>query len=230
MPAGTGPSPRTIRLRRPPRIIIDDSAFVPWVALDDVNAAWDSIVSGNPRFTDGDCLHVVGVHRDGHGGATIHAVRASYRMGAVRRRGIETGFRGLGTKAIAHVGGRVMLGLRSPHVNAYPGLWEFAPGGGVEIGEAPEVGIVRELIEECGVAAAGPARAVALLFDPVVQAWEIVHDVPMAHPPDAAPGWEYSELAMCAPDELPSGLSPCAEQMREVLSLCMGPQRTGGSE
>lgn len=219
---------RLIRLRRPPRIIVDDSAFVPSVPLDRVDAAWDEIVSANPRFTDGECLHVVGVHRDGHGGATIHAVRASYRMGAVRRKGIETGFRGLGTKAIAHVGGQVLLGQRSVHVNAYPGMWEFAPGGGVEIGEAPEIGIVRELREECGVEAAAPARAIALLFDPVVQAWEIVHDVPMASPPDAAPGWEYSALAMCAPDRLPSGLSPCAEQMRDALSLCVGTPQADG--
>ena len=215
------PSPaRLIRLRRPPRIVIDDSAFVPDVPLDAVNAAWDGIVASNPRFTDGSCLHVVGVHRDGHGGATVHAVRSSYRMGAVRRCGIETGFRGLGTKAIAHVGGRVLLGLRAPQVNAYPGLWEFAPGGGVEIGEAPDVGIVRELMEECGVAAAAPARAVALLFDPHVSAWEIVHELAMRAPPDAAPGWEYSELAMCDPRALPAGLSPCAEQMRAVLGWC----------
>jgi 8-oxo-dGTP pyrophosphatase MutT (NUDIX family) len=218
---------RLLRLRRPPRIIIDDSAFVPDVPLDAVNAAWTAIVAENPRFTDGDCLHVVGVHRDGHGGATVHAVRSSYRMGAVRRRGIETGFRGLGTKAIAHVGGRVLLGRRSTQVNAYPGLWEFAPGGGVEIGEAPDVGIVRELMEECGVAAAAPARAVALLFDPAVSAWEIVHELPMAAPPDAAPGWEYSELAMRDPHALPEGLSPCAEQMRAVLGWCAITARPG---
>lgn len=213
--------PRVIRLRRPPRILIDDSVFVPRVPLDEVNAAWDAIVAGNRRFTDGPCLHVVGVHRDGHGGATVHAVRSSYRMGAVRRQGLETGFRGLGTKAIAHVGGRVLMGLRSAHVNAYPGMWEFAPGGGVEIGEAPDIGIVRELLEECGAEAASPARAIALLFDPVVQAWEIVHDLPMRAPPDAAPGWEYSALAMCGPDELPEPRSPCAEQMRCILPWCL---------
>ena len=223
------PSPaRMIRLRRPPRILVDDSVFVPAVPLDDVDAAWDEIVSGNPKFTDGACLHVMGVHRDGHGGATIHAVRASYRMGAVRRGGIETGFRGLGTKAIAHVGGKVLMGLRSAHVNAYPLMWEFAPGGGVEIGEAPDVGIMRELVEECGVEAAAPARAVALLFDPVVQAWEIVHDLPMRRPPDAAPGWEYSTLAMCEPHALPAGLSPCAEQMRHAMAWCTLSQSRDG--
>ena len=214
------PTARLIRLRRPPRILVDDSAFVPTVALDEIDAAWDEIVRANPKFTDGACLHVVGVHRDGHGGATIHAVRASYRMGAVRRRGIETGFRGLGTKAIAHVGEKVLMGLRSAHVNAYPLMWEFAPGGGVEIGETPDVGIMRELVEECGVEAAAPARAVALLFDPVVQAWEIVHELPMRQPPDAAPGWEYSALSMCDPHALPAGLSPCAEQMRELIPWC----------
>jgi 8-oxo-dGTP pyrophosphatase MutT (NUDIX family) len=222
------PPARLIRLRRPPRIVIDDSVFVPAVPRDDVDSAWAGIVAGNSRFTDGECLHVVGVHRDGHGGATIHAVRSSYRMGAVRRRGVETGFRGLGTKAIAHVAGQVLLGRRSAHVNAYPGLWEFAPGGGVEIGEAPEVGIVRELMEECGVAAAGPARAVALLFDPCVSAWEIVHDLVMAAPPDAAPGWEYSELAMRDPRALPEGLSPCAAQMCAVLDWCDVSNRTRG--
>jgi hypothetical protein len=61
---------------------------------------------------------------------------------------------------------------------------------------------------------------VALLFDPAVSAWEIVHELPMRAPPDAAPGWEYSELAMCDPRELPRGLSPCAEQMRDILPWC----------
>lgn len=212
------PAPaRAIRLRRPARIVIDDSAFVPEVPLAQVNAAWDELVRGNPRFTDGECLHVTGVHRDGHGGATVHAVRSSYRMGAVRRMGLQTGFRGLGTKAIAHVGGRVLMGLRSPHVHAYPGQWEFAPGGGVEIGEAPEAGVARELVEECGVEAAAPARAIAIIFDPVARAWEIVHDLRISQPPDAAPSWEYAQLQMHDPHALPSPMSHCTRQMERLL-------------
>ncbi len=46
--------------------------------------------------------------------------------------------------------GRFLLGKRSGHRNAYPGMWDL-PGGHVEAGEKVEQALVRELGEELGV-------------------------------------------------------------------------------
>lgn len=45
--------------------------------------------------------------------------------------------------------GRVLLAQR-PEGKSLAGLWEF-PGGKVEIGESPEVALIRELREELGI-------------------------------------------------------------------------------
>lgn len=46
--------------------------------------------------------------------------------------------------------GRLLLGKRSAHRRAYPGVWDV-PGGHVETGETAEQTLVRELREEIGV-------------------------------------------------------------------------------
>lgn len=46
--------------------------------------------------------------------------------------------------------GCLLLGKRSAHRKAYPGVWDL-PGGHVEIGETTEQTLVRELREELGV-------------------------------------------------------------------------------
>jgi 8-oxo-dGTP diphosphatase len=48
--------------------------------------------------------------------------------------------------------GRLLLGKRSAHRRAYPGVWDL-PGGHVEADETVEVALVRELREELGVTA-----------------------------------------------------------------------------
>lgn len=51
--------------------------------------------------------------------------------------------------ALVDVDGRVLLAQR-PEGKSLAGLWEF-PGGKVEPGETPEVGLIRELHEELGI-------------------------------------------------------------------------------
>ncbi len=54
--------------------------------------------------------------------------------------------------ALIDADGRVLL-ARRPADKAMAGLWEF-PGGKVEVGETPEVALVRELHEELGIGVA----------------------------------------------------------------------------
>ncbi len=172
-------------------------------------------MAANDRLVDGPCWHVTGVHRIGHGGAAIHVSRTTYRMGAVRRAGVDTGFRGLGTKAIAHWNGLSLIGERSLACATYPGHWEFAPGGAVEPGEDPACGIERELIEECAASARAPAKPVAIFFDRDAGNWEIVHEIALSAPPDAPPNWEYTRLALANVRDPNRGIpSPAAPSCR----------------
>lgn len=176
----------------------------------------------NPKLSDGPVFHVVGVHRDGHGGATIHVARTTYRMNAVRLAGIESGFVGLGTRALAHCNGKCLVGLRAVNCASYPNQWEFAPAGSVEPDEDPAIGIERELLEECGVQAKSRAIAHALFFDPVVATWEIAHELAMMQPPDAPPNWEYQKLEMVSLANMPEPMSACARQMLEIARRIVG--------
>jgi 8-oxo-dGTP diphosphatase len=51
--------------------------------------------------------------------------------------------------ALIDVDGRILLAQR-PEGKSMAGLWEF-PGGKIEVGETPEVALVRELKEELGI-------------------------------------------------------------------------------
>jgi len=217
---------RLIWLRRPARLVVSDIAVKSLSDESTIGDAWQRMTRQNPRMTDGPCWHVLAVQRDGHGGATIHVTKTTYRMGAVRSVGVATGFMGLGTKAIAHWQGKCLIGRRADSCATYPAHWEFAPGGSVEPGEDPSDGIERELMEECAVRPALRPRVVALLFDSVAGNWEIIHDIPIELPPDAPPNWEYSSLALLDGFELPAPVSPCAKAMIEVARRVISAGRT----
>ena len=55
-------------------------------------------------------------------------------------------FRGVGAIIVSEDSGRVMTVLRSPE-ESYPNTWTFA-GGKVEVNEAPNIALIRELKEE----------------------------------------------------------------------------------
>lgn len=219
---------RILWLRRPARIAVSSTKWIPPCDLGVIDQTWSLLCERNPRLVDGPCWHVTAVQRDGHGGATIHVVQTTYRMGAVRTAGVASGYRGLGLKAIAHLHGRCLVGRRAMTCATYPGAWEFAPGGSAEPGEDPSIGIVRELMEECAVAPATPARQQALLFDQVAGNWEIVHGIELAGEPDAPPNWEYTELRLVDLSDIPSPVSPCTHGMREIaVRVTQRERRTG---
>ena len=213
---------RLIWLRRPPRILVGTDAFVPACETHLIDDAWSELCQRNPKLSDGPVFHVVGVHRDGHGGATIHVARTTYRMNAVRLVGIQSGFVGLGTRAVAHWNGKCLVGLRAANCASYPNQWEFAPAGSVEPDEDAAVGIERELLEECGVLAKSRAIAHALFLDPVIATWEIAHELAMMQPPDAPPNWEYQKLEMVDAAHVPEPMSACTRQMLEIARRIVG--------
>lgn len=223
MPPSPG-SPRLVRLRRPPRLVRADDRFVPTVPLDLVEARWRRLVAANARYFDGEILHVLNAHRDGHGGVTIHVAATSYRFYAVQRPdpelpAIDCGVRPLGAKAITQVDGRILMGRRSASVAFYPGCWEFLPGGGLEVDDEPASCVRRELAEEAGLECATPPIATALLYDPVALSWEVVHEIDARRPNaagDDGHAWEHSERRLVERGAWPE---PLAEVARTMLAL-----------
>src|SRR5688572_2522056 len=149
---------RTIHLRRPATLSVQEGVFVPNVdphILSEVERRWDSLCRANPAYYDGRLYHVLGVHRNGHGGATLHVIDCAYRFFAVQDDHFDTGVRALGVKGItSSPQGLILMGRRAQHVAAYRGMWEFAPAGSAEPGRDPAQLIQHELIEETGLQAA----------------------------------------------------------------------------
>ena len=214
-------SGRIIRLRRPPVLALDDTPFVPpGVDLAEVDRRWKTLCVANPAYFDGRLCHVVGVHRNGYGGATIHALDCAYRLHAVQDERFDLGVRPLGVKGIIVREGRVLLGRRASFVAHSPGHWEFAPGGSVEPGQDP-VDVVRaELVEETGMRCVGTPVAVAIVEDDVLRCWEIVYRIDATD--DGAPATdEYDELRWCSAGGWPEPLSPIATRMTRLVEAVM---------
>lgn len=221
-----GQSARTILLRRPAVLSVTEGVFVPPGSgerdderiLDEVDRRWQRCCEENPAYFDGRMYHVLGVHRNGYGGAVIHVIDCAYRFHAVQDETFDLGVRPLGTKGITIRDDRVLVGRRARHVNAYRGSWEFAPGGVVDIGAEPAGVILSELREETGLAARRAPIPIAVLYDDVLRCWEVVFRLePDAGHPVAEP-MEYETLQWRTPDDLPADLTPMARQMSRLLA------------
>ena len=211
---------RIILLRRPAVLNVQPGVFVPPAAqgrMDEVDRRWNALCAANPAYFDGRMYHVLGVSRNGHGGAVIHVMDCAYRFQAVQEDGFDLGVRGLGVKGITVREAQVLMGKRSQSVAFYKGMWEFAPGGVVDIGEEPPEVVKRELLEETGYACDGEPTAIAVLEDPVARCWEIVFRLRASRQPMQKPTCEYDELRWCERRELPSHASAVARQMVELL-------------
>ena len=84
------------------------------------------------------------------------------------------------------------MGRRSAEVAFYPGDWEFVPGGSVPADADPADVLLSELREE-SMGASGPARAVAMIYDPAALSWEIVSTLSEADRRCGDLPWEYDE-------------------------------------
>ncbi len=206
---------RVIHLRRPASLSIDDGPFVPDRTpdmLDQVDDRWNDLCEQNPAFFDGRIYHVLGVSRNGCGGAVVHVVDCAYRFYAVQSDDFDLGVRGLGVKAFTMRDGAVLVGKRSDTVGLYQNLWEFAPGGVVDPGSDPAAMIFKELQEETSMECAQEPTPVAVLSDAAARTWEIVYIIHNATGEPCVTA-EYSDVKWCHPSALPEALTPIAKTM-----------------
>lgn len=187
--------------------------------MDEVEQRWNALCKTNPAYYDGRLYHVLGVHRNGHGGCSLHVIDCAYRFFAVQDQSFDLGVRALGLKGITTRDGLILMGLRSPNVAAYKQMWEFAPGGSAEPGMDPTRLIQRELFEETGLATSREPTPIAVLFDPVLRCWELVYRLEVGNGETTAPPAEYSQLQWRRPDDLPEVLSPVAKQIAPLLNM-----------
>lgn len=212
---------RLIRLRRPATLAVQEGVFVPpprWPGMmDEIDRRWSELQKSNSAYFDGRLYHVLGAHRNGHGGCVLHVIDAAYRFFAVQDASFDVGIRPLGVKGIVKRGETYLMGLRSESVGVYPNLWEFAPGGSVEPGREPAEVIQRELREETGLISAREPTSLAVIFDPVLRCWELLFEL-QADSGEAQPRRaEYAQLAWRALHELPNELSPIARQIAALI-------------
>jgi 8-oxo-dGTP pyrophosphatase MutT (NUDIX family) len=204
---------------------VQPGVFVPPAAtgrMDDVDRRWNALCEANPAYFDGRLYHVLGVSRNGHGGATIHVMDCAYRFQAVQCDEFDIGVRGLGAKGITMRDGQVLMGKRSQRVAFYRGLWEFVPGGVIDIGEQPAEVVKRELIEETGYRCEGEPTAIAVIEDSVARCWEIVFRVQASAAPLHEGSNEYDELRWCQPTNVPQPISPVAAIISELVTNTSG--------
>jgi 8-oxo-dGTP pyrophosphatase MutT (NUDIX family) len=226
--------PRAIRLRRPVTLSVQEGVFVPAAPaagkaapanlLDEIDRRWNALRRENPAYFDGRLCHVLGVHRNGHGGAVLHVIDCAYRFFAVQAaspaaEAFDLGVRPLGVKGVVERGGRFLLGRRSSRVAMYKDMWEFAPSGSVDFGTQPGETIAHELIEETGIHALQEPTAIAVLFDPVLKCWEIVYRLAIDDQAEPVISDEYPAVEWFDGTALPANLSPIARQIAQLLQL-----------
>ncbi len=212
------PSSRLIPLRRPPVLSVQEEPFVPrGMTMEEVDRRWKELCARNPAYFDGRIWHVLGVHRNGHGGAAIHVQECAYRFYAIQTDEIDIGTRVLGVKGFTWRDERVLLGLRASFVSCYPGQWEFAPGGAAEVGVDPARTIAEELREETGLAPAREPVVIAVMYDPTARTWEIVYRIEAAAGETVSAHGEYTAFDWRSPDNLPEDLTPIARNMTRFL-------------
>jgi len=185
-----------------------------------VESRWSALREANPAYFDGRLCHVLGVHRDGHGGATIHVADCAFRFFAVQDERLDLRVRPLCVKGIVQREGLALLGRRSMNVAGYPGQWEFAPGGVVEPGDDPAHRLVRELAEETGYRAAGEPIALAVLYDDQIRTWELVYRLNVESDARSGHCGEYTDFAWCAEPTWPEPMTPIARRIAQTLLPC----------
>ena len=213
---------RCIHLRRPAVLHVQKGLFVPQGnVLDEVDRRWDALCDSNPAYFDGRAYNVLGVSRNGCGGAVLHIIECAYRFYAVQTEEFDLGVMGLGVKGFTMRGDRALMGRRSQKVGVYPDQWEFAPGGVVEPGKEPVDILADELRQETRLTTLSDPTPIAVVSDPTACTWELIY---LINDPqgDAQPTPEYPQLRWCARNELPDDFSPIAQSMIPLWPTSQG--------
>ena len=189
--------------------------------LDEVDRRWDALCDSNPAYFDGRAYNVLGVNRNGCGGAVVHIIECAYRFYAVQTEEFDLGVVALGVKGFTMRDNQALMGQRSRNVAVYPDLWEFAPGGVVEPGKSPAEVIVSELSEETGLTTQSEPTPIAIMSDPTARTWELIYLIADLHG-EAQMTPEYAQLRWCARDELPDDLTPIAQSMIRLWPTSQG--------
>ncbi len=202
----------------------------PWT--DAHERAWLTLQAQSPRLHDGPIWSVVEAR------AEKLAVRPEqYKRLAVQAEPGEGGVVGVGDLGVRMLGvkglllgqeqgsgtQRLLIARRSSQTRVYQGLWELAPGGGVDVRRAlsPQVildTLAQELEEELAMTLppACTPRAHALVIDPIALSVDILLRVDWPLPVPASgratcaagacatgPGmWEYADAVWISRDEL----------------------------
>ncbi|MEM9373059.1 MAG: NUDIX domain-containing protein [Planctomycetota bacterium] len=196
--------PIRIRVSREPLTLSDDEQQT-------IDRAWDRLCQANPRYFNGRILSFESFDR---GSGIASARDVEYRLHAVRET-MNSGVRFFGVTgllaAVEDDQTRYLLGRRGASVHEYPGLWEFAPCGGIDpppdrdllttgaiIGE-----LCREASEELGIdlSQASP-KPLALVHDEPVGSTDLVLRIELGARPAITTGWEYPETRWLTLDEV----------------------------
>ncbi len=206
-----------MRLRRPATVYEQDGLFVPkQIELDEVDWRFKELCKKNSAIYDGRILHVLGVHRNGYGGANIHAMECAYRFYAVQTSEFDIGIRPLGVKGITTCDGSYLWGKRSERVYQYQHSWEFVPAGCVEPSQKPDDVLIQELDEEAGMRPIGNPIQIGIEYDKIARTWEIIYRITIDSQ-EVQCNEEYSEVKWFHRDELPSGRSSISNLMLKYV-------------
>lgn len=195
----------------------------------EIIALWDNARQHTPRLFNAPVLSLVEargptlrVRRDSYQRLTAQSIDPSLVTPPVRQLSV-TGL----LIARDHTGNpHALLGRRSDATRIYGGLWEFAPGGGIDAPPRSHThldggDVFRQLIAEIreeldlptqATADLSPGRILALAADPIAGSVDLIMrlDLPipleelMAHTSeDTTERWEYQTTRWIATDELP---------------------------
>jgi 8-oxo-dGTP pyrophosphatase MutT (NUDIX family) len=207
-----------IHLRRPAVVQVSPDTWLPDAALgEQAERRWAVMLDANENLFNGRLLHVVGVHRNGHGGATIQTMPCDFKWYAVQADGPDCGCRPLGVKGLVQRDGCILMGRRASWTTFHGDAWECAPSGGVEPSQTPEEAIEIELREETGLSVTRSPRARAVVFDDTAMSWEVVFELTIAADATPVAAAEYTSLRWCSPKSMPSPLTPTAQRMLAML-------------
>lgn len=199
---------------------------------------WQRAEATNPRLFNGPILRFMRFDAQTR---TIHAAHDTYQRYSMQDRPAPVTGEHDHHHAVSHLAvtgvvtatepttgtGCVVLGKRGTETFVYPGLWEHAPGGGLETTEIYEQ-LLRELGEELSLDGLddptrrdqllerpGPTDVLGLAFDPNTPSVDVVVRLQLREGAErfiSSDSWEYGDTQLVPIETLPAFLATQSEQ------------------